>query len=356
MHRRLEPADVGIGRLFWLISDAVVVGDAETGRIELWNTGAKELFGYTEAEAIGMPIVELVAPELRDRHVAGLRRYLATGEIAVAPHGRSVELQAIHRSGHRVWVSLTLAPLPTPGRSLVIACLRDVTERRAATEAVAEANGALRHFIAVAAHDLRGPLATLNASLEMLAMRREDVPADLAVMIDIAARQGRGAMELVIELLDLAQLDAGVMAVRPECVDTEDAVRATVDLVGDDATTVHIAADAGVVHCDPTHLRRILMNLVANAHRHGAPPVSVVAIGEADTVAIRVLDSGPGVAASVLPSLFDPYVRDERGQGTGLGLAIARRLARLNGGDVEYAQTGQRGTAFTLTLPRAAAD
>src|SRR5207247_798817 len=79
----LQPRDLGIGRLFWTIREAVIVGDVEGGRIVLWNPAAEAIFGYTEAEAIGQPIEMLIPDDLRTRHRAGLARYRRTGRGAL---------------------------------------------------------------------------------------------------------------------------------------------------------------------------------------------------------------------------------------------------------------------------------
>jgi PAS domain-containing protein len=89
----LTPADLGIGRLFSEIRDAVVVGDATTGRIALWNPAAERLFGYTADEAIGHPIEMLMPHAVRERHRAGLAHYRSTG------HGQLVD----GGTGHHVY-------------------------------------------------------------------------------------------------------------------------------------------------------------------------------------------------------------------------------------------------------------
>jgi len=354
MPSRLAPEDVGIGRLFWLISDAVVVGDAATGLIELWNPGAERVFGYGPDQAIGMPISSLVDPDLRDAHEAGLRRYHSTGRITVARPGEALELPAVHRNGDKLWVSLTLAEMRLSDRSLVVACMRDVTDRRLAEDALRQSNAALRQFIAVAAHDLRGPLTTLNASLDLLSQQDDQLPATLGRFVSIAQRHGRAVMDLVAELLDLAQLDAGVMTANSALVDVATAVDAAASLAGASDLVLQVAPGAELVAADAAHVRRILLNLLTNALRHGAPPITVVAAIRDEQVEIHVRDAGSGVPATLVAHLFEPYARDDAGGGTGLGLAISRRLARLNSGDVTYAATTDEGAEFILRLPRPA--
>src|SRR5206468_12882440 len=79
MGSALSPADLGIGRLFEAVRDAVVVADVSSGRIVLWNPAAERLFGYSTAEALGLSVEALVPAHLVDRHRAGLDHYRATG-------------------------------------------------------------------------------------------------------------------------------------------------------------------------------------------------------------------------------------------------------------------------------------
>src|SRR5579859_4295162 len=128
----LTPADLGIGRLFSEIRDAVVVGDATTGRIELWNPAAERLFGYTAEEAIGQPIEMLMPEAVRERHRAGLAHYRATGHGQLVDGGVPVEVPAARKDGRDITIELTLTPIRggVDEQRFVLAMIRDVTERR----------------------------------------------------------------------------------------------------------------------------------------------------------------------------------------------------------------------------------
>ena len=99
MSAQMSPADLGIGRLFDDVRDAVIVADARVGRVVLWNPAAETVFGYTAEEAVGMPIKVLVPPALQDQHAAGLAHYSATGHGAIIDGRRTVEVPAVHKSG-----------------------------------------------------------------------------------------------------------------------------------------------------------------------------------------------------------------------------------------------------------------
>jgi PAS domain S-box-containing protein len=135
----LSPADLGIGRLFQRVRDAVIVADAAAGRIVLWNPAAETVFGYTAEEAVGMPIEVLVPPSLKSRHRTGLANFNTTGHGAIIDGRRVVEVPALRKSGDRLVVELSLSPIEdaSVGGRYALAIVRDVTERsnlRAAAE------------------------------------------------------------------------------------------------------------------------------------------------------------------------------------------------------------------------------
>jgi PAS domain S-box-containing protein len=132
----LQPQAFGIGELFWALREAVVVGDASSGRILLWNPAAEEMFGYSAGEAVGRPIELLVPRELKARHRAGIVHYSVTHESAVVGSRQTVELPAVRKDGTRISVELSLSPVASrlPGGPYVLAVIRDVTERRRAEE------------------------------------------------------------------------------------------------------------------------------------------------------------------------------------------------------------------------------
>ena len=127
----LRPGDLGIGQLFSRIREALVVADATTGRILLWNAAAEQLFGYSSAEAIGMSVEVLIPPDLRARHRAGLAHYAATGKGTHIDRGEPFAGRAVTRDGASLLVEVSLSSLEAasaPG-TYVVALIRDLTRR-----------------------------------------------------------------------------------------------------------------------------------------------------------------------------------------------------------------------------------
>ena len=128
-----SPEDFGIGRLFKHIRDAVIVANARTERIVLWNACAGTMFGYDEAEALTLPLHALVPENLRDLHRTGLARYQETGGGNLIERGDPVELKAVHKEGHEMPIELTLTRVPErtdTGDRFVLAIVRDISERK----------------------------------------------------------------------------------------------------------------------------------------------------------------------------------------------------------------------------------
>jgi signal transduction histidine kinase len=151
---------------------------------------------------------------------------------------------------------------------------------------------------------------------------------------------------------DDSRLDARALSIDPRPL----RVRAVVDDVVE-ALARHRPADVIVdvdseldAVVDPVAFDRALSNLLANALRHGEPPVLVTAERRDRHLRVAVEDAGPGVPPELVPRLFDRFERGEEGPGSGLGLAIARAYARAHGGDILY-DMGTRGARFELVLP-----
>jgi two-component system, OmpR family, sensor kinase len=217
---------------------------------------------------------------------------------------------------------------------------------------------AMRRFLADASHELRTPIAALQATAETLLREQPDRPERDELEARVAgdsARLGR----LVADLLDLARLEANEQLAREPVDVGVVAARAVADAAGHlPGAAVEVESDDGaIVLGDADALARALRNLVDNAiaaaGRSGRVWVAVERDGA--NVLASVEDDGPGVPPAERERIFEGFVRLEpvRGPGAGLGLAIARRVAREHGGDLTYAGGG-RGGRFVLQLPAAA--
>lgn len=222
--------------------------------------------------------------------------------------------------------------------------------------------GEQRRFVADASHELRTPLAVVRGNLETLCA--EDSPAEDRSEAEAAVRDELARMERLVEdLLALARLESG-SGLRPfqpldVAVLLEEAAARGRTLAGE-RTLVVDASGRLWVSGDPDLLDAALGNLVRNSWYHTGPGgrITLSATAEGRSVALSVIDDGPGIPPAELERIFDRFYRsktrrDDGGGGSGLGLAIVRRLVELHGGHVRAANGADGGAVFTITLPRA---
>ncbi|MFL6205636.1 MAG: histidine kinase dimerization/phospho-acceptor domain-containing protein [Acidimicrobiales bacterium] len=348
-----DPDRFGIGRLFYVTTEAIVAADLSTETIVLWNPAAERVLGYSAEEAVGMPLVELVPVDRREHHLDGIRRYTAGGD-AVLVGKDAVDVTAVTKTGAPRDVSLSITDVSVDDdRRFVLAMLRDVTAERTAEREAAAATAAMREFVATASHDLRSPLAAVLGFAKLLADNGDQLgPERRQTCLDAIERSARQASRLVDDLLTLSHINAGALSTRPEPVAIAAVARQAVADTGVDAAVD--VDDAVLVHVDPEHLRRILVNYLVNADRYGAAPVVVRAAASDGDIEVRVDDGGEGVPAGFVDRLFTTFARADESdrRGTGLGLSIVQGLATANGGHAFY--DGSAGASFGVVLPASA--
>lgn len=213
-----------------------------------------------------------------------------------------------------------------------------------------------RQFVADAAHELRTPLAGVQAAAEA-AVAPGLAPEDRDRLHLLLLREAHRAGRLVDDLLVLARIDAGI-ELRREPVDLLELARGEVERVRllAPGLDVGLSGEAVTVLGDAPRLAQVLANLLDNARRHAAGRISVQVGGPAT---VTVTDDGPGVAPADRERIFERLVRLDEARssddgGAGLGLAIARGIARAHGGDLRCVDPGASGMArFELHLPAA---
>ena len=228
----------------------------------------------------------------------------------------------------------------------------------------------VRQFVADASHELRTPLASIRGYAELTRRGQEPVPADVAYALGRVESESTRMTGLVEDLLLLARLDnaadgpgsAGAVAHEPV-----DLTRLVVDAVSDAQVAgpghrwaLELPPEPVTVPGDADRLHQVVANLLGNARTH-TPAATTVAVGlsqEDGTVALRVADDGPGIAAELQPRVFERFARGDgsrsRAAGsTGLGLAIVAAVADAHGGTVAV-DSSPAGTTFTVRLPATA--
>ena len=149
----MRPEDLGIGRLFERVRDAVIVADAETQKIVLWNPAATNIFGYSLSEALDLQVEALVPGHLKARHRSGIAHYAQTGHGAYIDSQRLLlDLPALRKDGEEIRIELSLNPIGSVGDAsgsgrLVLAIIRDITQRKLAEEEIRRLNETLERRV-----------------------------------------------------------------------------------------------------------------------------------------------------------------------------------------------------------------
>jgi two-component system sensor histidine kinase BaeS len=223
---------------------------------------------------------------------------------------------------------------------------------------------ARRELVAHASHDLRTPLASLQAMLEAV----EDGLAPPDQYLPVMGEQVRHLGRLVDDLFELARIDAGQLTLELRDVRLDGLVASCVRGVAASAEARGVRVESRVdaaappARCAPEHVERVLVNLLANALRHtpGDGAVAVFLEAEGDGVRLSVEDTGEGIAPDQLERAFERFwradsARQRDGAGAGLGLAIARGLVEAQGGRIWAEPRRGGGARVSLVLPAAPA-
>jgi signal transduction histidine kinase len=218
-----------------------------------------------------------------------------------------------------------------------------------------EMESSARRFAADVSHELRTPLTAMTAMTDML---EEETIGDAATAAGLVAEETRRLRTLVEHLIEISRFDAGAADLVVDDVDASEMVMHSLRLRGWGDEVETDLAPALRLRVDPRRFDVILANLVGNALKHGARPVTVrllrsPGLGKPE-IRLRVTDSGPGIPSEVRRHVFERFYKADaartRSQGSGLGLAIARANAELHGGSLHLLDT-EAGTAFELCLP-----
>jgi PAS domain S-box-containing protein len=269
------------------------------------------------------------------------------------------------------WYDVYAARVGPAGSRKVALLFTDITGRRRTelelrrlADDLAEQDRRKTEFLATLAHELRNPLAPIRSGLQLM-RRAEGDPGALARVQDIMDRQLDHLVHLVDDLLDVARITRGQIALKPAWIDLDEVVRAAVDTsmplieAARHSLDLRLPATPLQLYADPTRLTQVISNLLNNAAKYTPRGGSIVLTAErdADQAVIVVSDNGIGIPSESLESVFQMFTQiphpSQHGQGgLGIGLSLVRSLVELHGGTIRAASAGiDAGSAFTVRLP-----
>ena len=326
------------------MGDGVIVVDSET-TVTLVSRAAEWLLGINAQTARGRPLAQV----MRDPEVLNL--------VATAAGTRQMQRADLELLYQRRFLGVIATPVSGNDREDVVLTIRDVTRAR-------QIETTRREFVSNVSHELRSPLASASAMVEILESGAID---DRETALDFLHRI-RGDVtrmtSLVDELLELSSLESGQMPVHLAPVSVNDVLDEIVERfqlsASSDGIELSSNPQKGLPHVmgEQRRLEQVLTNLVENALRFtpSGGKITLNAHRDGDWVALTVTDTGVGIPREHLPHIFERFYkvdRSRREQGTGLGLAISKHLVQAQGGDLSATSVEGEGSVFRVKLRRA---
>ena len=343
-------------------SDDAIVSKSLDSRINSWNEGAVRLFGYSANEVIGKPITIIIPQELQHEEQEILAKIRQGKRI------EHFETTRVAKDGRRIEVSLTISPIFNRSGQVigVSKSARDISDRKRMEELLRAADRRKDEFLAMLGHELRNPLAPIRNVTEVLRKSGDANPAHepLYAMLE---RQVQHMTRLLDDLLDVSRISQGKIKFKHEVIDFRTvvarAVEATAPAIDNrrHRLSVSVPENELPIVGDLVRLVQMLTNLLNNAARYtpedGAISLTVGRVGE--TVEVRVKDNGAGIAADMLPRVFDLFVQAhetlrQSQEGMGIGLTLVRNIVEHHAGSVRAVSKGPgQGSEFIVSLPLA---
>lgn len=341
------------------IADGVLVTDL-SGALRNFNRRFANMFGIAGREVDGPGVMAAVSEQLSDP--IAWRALLAA--VADDPQADSVLTLAltdgrfIECAARPQW--LRKRPV---GRLYTFSDVTDTKRYEAALVAAREAsdraNQAKSAFIASMNHELKTPL---NAILGFADLLRADLPPAEAEFAQHIYSAGQHLLELIGDVLDLAQVEAGRIDLHPEVLALDalldECFTMTAPVAARYGVTLSHALSAGATVCaDRRRTRQIVINLISNGCKYNRPGGTLTVSAQPDAALLKLhfADTGVGIEAGDLARIFEPFTRvgasRNEVEGTGLGLAHSRKLANLMGGDITVTSVPGQGSTFVLSLP-----
>ena len=346
-------------------TDIIVLVDADGG-LRYLSPAVQDVLGYAPDELAGTSGFDYVHPEDH----AFLRRGL---RIAAARPGSTLTAEARWRHRDGSWHYLAYRGknlLTLPGVESILITVRDVTESKQAEQELVVAKEQAEEvvrlknaFLANMSHEIRTPLTGILGFAQVLSSEVEDRQREWVELIE---QSGQRLLDTLNSVLDLAQLEAQSVELDRHVLDVGREVQDVVALLRPlvpARVELRVEAPPSPVFAelDRSALHRVLNNLVGNALKFTeAGRVCVAVSAEDGRVALRVRDTGIGIAPDFIPHLFDEFKQESSGldrthEGNGLGLAITKQLTELMGGTIAVESLQGVGSVFTVSFPQAPA-
>lgn len=339
--------------------DAIIIID-EDAKINFWNNGASQIFGFTEKEALDKLLHELIVPEkFRQDSAKGFENFKKTGQGPIL--GKVIEMQALHKSGREIIAEHSISAIKIKNKWHAIAVVKDVSERKKLEARNKELDDLKNKFIKIVSHQLRTPLNSIRWNLEMMIggqfgiMAKEQTELlrmiygangeiirrinDLILSIDI--KEGRLFLNKTkTDLVSL--LGSAAVSFQQKCLVKE--------LACESLTPTGVLP---VAYIDAERIRGVMERLIENAlaytPKNGRITIALKKIE--DNIRFEIMDTGIGIPKYEQENIFTPFYRASNAflsqpDASGLGLFICKIIIEAHGGKIGFESEENKGSIF----------
>jgi PAS domain S-box-containing protein len=344
-------------------SDDAIISKTLNGTITSWNKGAENIFGYTQHEVIGKPITKLIPPYLRKQESIIIEK-IRNGEKV--EHYDTIRQT---KDGRMINISLTVSPLRNEKGEITGASkiARDITERvkldnqlRLFNEKLKEMNTYKDDFISIASHELKTPLTTAKAYIQLLQIDMEETNDKNFIFAQKANASIDKLSYLIAELLDLSKIQNGKFPLNITTFNFNEMLSAAIEGV-QYGSPGHSIIKTGEINKkikgDKERLQQVVINLLTNAVKYSpkSDKVFINIVQEDGEVKVLVKDRGIGIRKENLGKIFERYYREEERtvhfQGLGIGLYISYEIIKRHNGKLWGESEVGKGSTFYFTVP-----
>ena len=361
--------EVATRQILETMQGAVIVEDLE-GKIRVVNRTAQEMLGYEKEDLLGKDLAAILPGGV------DLRNTIRTGDRAAAQ-----ETVWIGRNGAHYEVNLSASSLTDDRDQTLVGIVYvalDITKRKQAEDRLRKYSDELRaankkleeldrlksEFVSTVSHELRTPLTSIKANAELLLFRPALQEEKKHRLLKTINEESDRLTRLINDLLDLSRIEAGTGQWRRDEVSMNAVIQSSLDSIlpllqkkGFVLKTA-VAEALPAVSGDRDRLVQVMNNLLSNAVKFTSTGgvITVTAHQEGPQIVVSVQDTGMGIPAEDLDSIFDKFHRSRdqvmmQTEGTGLGLTIARQIVEYHGGAIHVSSVYGAGTTMTFTLP-----
>ncbi len=353
------------------IASAAIISTDRDQKIQLFNKGAEEIFGYAAEEILGKPLDMLLPERFRTAHHGHLMQFHGASEASRLMNRRG-KIVGRRKNGEEFPAEASISKVDAAGDTVFTVILHDVTRRqqREAQLAHAQRLQAVGQLTGGVAHDFNNLLAIIIGNLELAEDALGEAPQPRESVSRAIAAADRGAT-LTSRLLAFSRhqpLEPKVIDINKLVLGMSELLRRTLG----ETIDIETVTAAGLWRCevDPAQLENVLLNMAVNA-RDAMPKGGKLTIETANVrldddyaaahaevvagqyVMLAVTDDGVGMSAETVEHAFEPFfTTKEVGQGTGLGLSMIYGLVKQSGGHVKIYSEPDRGATVKVYLPR----